>query len=535
MMLFAIAAGLTASDAKTINCASCSQDDFETAYYRDSAPGDTIVLPAGVATWGKSSRFNAGVIYIITNVIVKGQGDSTVITLDDTGKTYNLGVIALWSAATFKSMKFIGSSAAPVTAFQIEAYGAFTGGFRLTDITYEGGKSDGYFAYIGGGVKNGVIDNCRVTAGVDYTELIFSRGTSNAWQSPNTMGGADNIFVEDCTFGDHGYICDANANARMVIRYNTINGPSKIDGHGLASNNPARGVRNMEVYGNTWTKTGAGNWANIELRGGTGMVFNNSCVTGWAFLKDYAYDAEPHGWPNFGFGGTSVAGNPTVITTNAPHNYKTGWPIWVQAPYGDSGGTIYNTYTITVTSPNTFSIPFDSIVGGNIDFATAYKTPNDYPIKDQIGNGMDGAPREPVYWFGNTKAGAAWPRNLTIVCASANKFYQAQTGNPAATFTERDVIRANRDFFADSGFDTDTGVSTGTAAQMRAMTPSISGYGFWVTDEGEWNSKHPGPDGRLYTWTGTAWVLKYTPFPYPHPLAATPPAAPGGLKAVRIK
>ncbi len=43
-------------------------------------------------------------------------------------------------------------------------------------------------------------------------------------------------------------------------------------GHGLASNSPARGVRNMEIYGNTWTATGAGNWANLELRGGSVMV-----------------------------------------------------------------------------------------------------------------------------------------------------------------------------------------------------------------------------------------------------------------------
>ena len=88
VLLFAAGLWVTATQGKTIVCPTCSQSDFEAAYYTQSAPGDTIVLPAGSATWGNSSRGNQGVIYIITNVTVVGQGDSTVITLDDSGKTY---------------------------------------------------------------------------------------------------------------------------------------------------------------------------------------------------------------------------------------------------------------------------------------------------------------------------------------------------------------------------------------------------------------------------------------------------------------
>jgi hypothetical protein len=522
LVLLLLAALSSQALAKTILCPSCSQDDFENAYYVQSVPGDTIVLPAGTATWGNSSRGNAGAIYLITAVTVQGQGDSTVITMDDSGKTYAQGVIALWAQVTFKDLKIIGASAGhPVTVFNIASYynpttkSQMVGGFRLTNITYEA-HSDGYFAIIQPWVDYGIIDNCRLSSDLSYTELIFMRGRTDAWQIPNSLGKSGNIFIEDCTFNNTGYVCDANANGRMVVRFNTMNGTNKVDAHGLASNSPARSFRNIEVYHNNWTKTGAGNWANIEIRGGTSIIFKNTSVTGWNLLHEYAYDAEPHGWPNFGFAATSVPGpgpTTTTVTTSSPHGYKTSWPVWMQAP----GGAIYGTYPITVTSPTTFTFSKTTFTNLILDFVTAYKTPYDYPIRDQIGAGKDGGPREPAYVFRNTQGASPWPRTLGTVCPSSIAFYRAQTNNPTASFTERDVVKSNRDFFADAGFDSATGVASGTAAQMRALSPTVPGFGFWVTDEGEWNSKVPGPDGRLYTWSGSAWSLYYTPFTYPHP------------------
>jgi hypothetical protein len=532
--LFALLFFCSASaGAATINCPTCSQDDFEKAYYQQSRPGDTIVLPKGTAVWGNSNRNNNGVIYIITDVTVVGQGDETVITLDDSGPTYVKGVIALWAKATFKHFKIIGSSRNPVTAFHVAAY-TTNSGFRISDITYEGGTSDAYFAYFTEGVISGLIDHCRITGNTPQAELIMGRGPGNAWQTNNTLGTADNVFIEDCTFNNFGYVCDANSNGRFVVRYCTINGTNKIDSHGLASNSPARSVRNVEVYGNSWTKIGAGNWTNVELRGGTGMVFGNDSKAGWMMLTEYAYNASPKPWANFGIGATITHGNPTTVTTNGPHGYKTGWPVWVQAPLG----VVYGFYNITVTGPNTFTIPRETEKDEVADFATTYKTPFDYPIKDQIGVGKDPITggSEPVYLWGNSQNGGSWARSFWKPSAEAIDFYRAQMGDPAATFVEKDVIRANRDFFASSGFDGETGVSVGTTAEMNAMRPSVVGYGFWVTDQGSWKAGSPGTSGRLYTWNGNAWGLKYTPYTYPHPLTVGAPAvpavptAPKGLK-----
>jgi hypothetical protein len=62
-------------------------------------------------------------------------------------------------------------------------------------------------------------------------------------------------------------------------------------------------------------------------------------------------------------------------------------------------------------------------------------------------------------------------------------------------------------------------VTTGTKAQMLAASATQRGMGWWVTDEGEWNSTNGAtPDGQLYVWDGTTWQFKYRPFTYPHPL-----------------
>jgi len=150
-----------------------------------------------------------------------------------------------------------------------------------------------------------------------------------------------------------------------------------------------------------------------------------------------------------------------------------------------------------------------------------YQTPVNYPIRDQVGVGRDPitAASEPAYLWNNVAADGVWRRTLKSPAAAAIDLYRVQTGNPAATFTERDIIRANRDFYAESGFDTETGVATGTKAQMLATTPSVKGFGWWVTDEGEWNSTNGSqPDGQLYVWNGTGWVFNYRPYTYPHPL-----------------
>lgn len=556
-----------------ITCPTCSQSDFENAYYNLSAPGDTIVLPAGTATWGAAARPNEGVIFIITNVTVVGQGDSTVITLDDTGKTYAGGVIACWAAATFKHFKIVGSDVAPVTAFSVSAF-AFTTGFRISDITYDGRNGGAYFAYIATGVIGGLIDNCRLSADNLQSELIVGRGPTNSWQVASTVGTADNIFIEDCTFSTAGYTCDANSNAHFVVRHNTIAGNNKIDGHGMDSNSPPRSVRNMEVYDNVFTKaTGPGSYQDIELRGGTGMVFNNSSVQGWLLLTTYGDQAmwanynylvqTPYNYPLFDQIGTGqdITINATAITAGQCVRINlVGTTDFTAIGAPDNNfGTLFNatgpgtgTGNVT-TSPATAPMyVFKNTQGGspwprttwliqNIDITTD-GTPasigaidikiNPLSVTVNKGNAFAITGDNTRYVLSETKFQTALdlndlipplvvaiPASSVAIHAGANPMYQYQLVNPSVTFDEKDIIRSNRDFYSDAGFDTNTGVSVGTKASMNAYTPSFTGYGWWVTDEGSWNTTLPAnTSGVLYRWSGSAWVLFYTPYTYPHPL-----------------
>ena len=530
---------LPRAEAAIINCPTCSQDDFEHAYYVLSNPGDTIVLPAGAATWGNSSRGNAGVIYIITNVNVVGQGDSTVITLDDTGRTYAQGVIACWAAATFSHFKIVGSNVNPVTAFYVSGYNNpttginFTGGFRLTDITYVGGTSDAYFAYTNDNVLSGVIDHCRLTGNTGSAELIFGRGPTDAWQTNSTLGGANNIFIEDCTFNNTGYVCDANSNARYVVRFNTINGSNKVDGHGVSTNSPARSVRHMEVYGNHFTFAPAATTA-LEIRGGTGMFFDNisdntnGAGGAWFYLTDYGALGL---FSNFAFvfqvptsfypiaDQIGVGKDPKVAASEPAYvwnNKKNGaaWTRTFEFVSDFTCSTDATGYPIGATSITLQSIPSAMYPGNGVAFAGDN---NRYFVQNILT--ASGSPV--TLQLAAPGLLQAIPAAATTVSMGPTASYQKRSGNPFAVMNDAVVIQSNRDFFADAGFDTNTGVSRGTKAAMLAFTPSVVGYGWWVTDEASWNTTLPAnTSGQLYTWNGSTWALKYTPYIYPHPLVS---------------
>jgi len=508
-----------------------SQADVAAAI-ADSSPGNIVNIPAGTFTWGTGGTS----VYVNDAITLAGAGPgATIINLDPTAPTGTTGTIVITAAAVVKGFTLNAPAFSGVVAFSIGS----TSGWRITNLTYTPGTTaqiaagngdTAYFCFIS--QSYGLIDSCNITGGGGSDELIFATGPLNSWQTPDSLGGANNVYVEDCTFNGPGYVCDANANARLVVRFCTITGQMKIDAHGFASNTP-RGVREIEVYDNAWTYNQVGAFAEIELRGGTGMVFNNTSVLAasgyaWYFLTDYGYQGE---WPNFGvnISGATV-GSSTIITTATPHGYQSGWnPIYVSV--SNSTPTILGNYQVTIMGPNAFTLtPAVSVTGaGTSGSTTAYQTLYNYPITDQIGVGED--PKvggsDPLYSWNNLQNGTPWPRATKTPDSGAETLYQSQVGNPAASFAETDVIATDRDVFMDltvtGTFNGSTGIGTGTTAQMSAITTAKTGVGFWVTDQGTWNNKAGGTNGQLYVWSGSGWVLKYTPYTYPNPLRAPVP------------
>lgn len=426
-----------------------SQYSVNTAIY-DANPGDTVVVPPGTFTWSGVSVNKA--------VTLRGAGpQSTTINISGSAPTWSGGgAIEVSAPAIVADLTMTQPGTGPTTAIRATN----VNGWRITNVTYNSAAVCAYFLYVNG--VYGLVDNCTINGGSGSDEWIFTRGPSDSWQTASSMGAADAVYVEDCTFNNQGYP-DFNANARGVIRFCTINATVntiKLDAHGYATNTPARSCRHVEFYHNHWLQSNGSN--AMELRGGTGMIFNNTCDTspGAFYLLDYTYKTNQ---TNLG----------------------------------------------------------------------RYATPNDYPLIDQIGVGQDPktAGSEPAYVWGNRKQASVWVRTLSDVAPEAIVAY-------GSTFAENDIIRANRDFFAEAGVDTDgTGLSIGTKAQMLAMTPGVTGYGFWVTDEGSWNTSSGVPSGRLYTWTGAAWIQKYEPYTYPHPLRGASQARASRMKrlARRLK
>jgi hypothetical protein len=432
----------------TIYTTNGSQSDVAAAIVNASG-GDTVSIPAGSFTWGASGSS----VSVNKAITLAGAGpSSTTINIASTGPTWGSGVINISaSGAVVSGFTITQPNTGNTTAFTAGT----SNGWRITNITYNSAATVGYFCYAG---SYGLIDSCTLNAGGGSDELIFSRGPSDSWQTPSSMGTANAVYVEDCTFNNPGYVCDFNSNSRGVVRFCKITGQMKVDGHGVASNSPPRSVRHMEVYNNQWTAA-AGYWTAMELRGGTGKVFDNVCVN-------------------------AINGNVPALILNE-YGCNGQWP---------SLGSVYQT-------PKNY--PIADQVG--------------------VGQDPKAAGSEPYYIWDNSLGGNDWTViGGSGVATGAIALYQSQTGNPLATFQIlTDIIVADRDYFkqtAGSTFSGSSGVGRGTTAQMNAITPSKKGVGFWVTDQANWRSGYNGTSGQLYTWNGAAWVLNYTPYTYPHPL-----------------
>ncbi|MCK5018822.1 MAG: hypothetical protein KAS32_17300, partial [Candidatus Peribacteraceae bacterium] len=262
-----------------LEACTCNQSDVQAAI--DNATDfQTVLIPAGNATWGDSASY----LSVDKQITLQGNGSNTVINISNSAGSWSSGTIRISDRATVKDFTIqTNSTGNSGTVFSVNA-----DWFRISSITYDQLTSsvNGYFLFSN---KYGLVDNCNITGGSGTSELIFARGPTDSWQTLSSIGGSNNLFIEDTTFNGVGYVCDFNSNSRGVIRENDITGPMKIDAHGKCSNTPSRGVRHMEIYENTWSYNN--NAVKIEFRGGTGMIFNNhreySLGTGLQ-LKEYS-------------------------------------------------------------------------------------------------------------------------------------------------------------------------------------------------------------------------------------------------------
>jgi hypothetical protein len=438
--------------ADTHTVTTCSSTNISAAI-TDANAGDDVYLDCSTGTIASPVTVNKSITLHGRTADYKGGSSATVLTMTSTLTISLSGTVSV----VVKDLKLTGT----VSGGFFLINGTMDG-YRVTNVWFETGQ----YAISTTGYQLGVFDNCRFTSIGSYAAVQFhvqEGNTSGAFARASSLGTRNALFIEDSIIlgsvagiewimsqGGQGY----------VFRYNDITNYT-LDVHGYCSGSPVAGTREFEIYKNTWRATVNYNESATRIRGGTGMVHNNTYVSN---------------------GNTIAVGD-----------------MWLQEIYQPS---MCSWSTCCATNPTT-----------------------GYCVH-AVGRGQNDT-LQPLYWWRNLKDGSnsavgLWPTTSGCSVSPGNGLAMA------------DYIKANRDYYDGStatGNPQTVGVRTGTKATMQALG-CTAGVGFWVTDEGYWDSKTPHTAaGVLYKCTATnTWTLSYVPYTYPHPLRSGL-ASPTGVSA----
>lgn len=300
---------IPASYASTINAGSCSQAHVQVAITAAST-GDTVLIPSGNCTWTSA-------VSLSKSIILMGNGaDKTIITFNSSGQAMSLGTGA-WRITGIGFI--IGANAERVLS------GNRINGWRIDHCT---------FTYSGAPIiKNsleitgyqdqsnqrgfGIFDNNTVTN--VRVPLIYGGMcdyTNPEWVNSLGLGTADALFIEDNkiinTIGPNWNTQpDANCGSRVVFRYNTIDSFNSAM-HSVQGDH--RAARMWEFYGNTYTANAHATWVVAHLRGGTGVMYNNTISNGFSnlvFALDNVRSCEARGTVGICGGSSTYDGNRT--------------------------------------------------------------------------------------------------------------------------------------------------------------------------------------------------------------------------------
>ncbi len=319
---------ITIGTSNVITAASPSYSDVAAAIAAASA-GDTVIVPAGSATW--SSHL---VITKPISLIGAGQGQ-TNITSSYAGSG-GTGSADNWL------ISYVPSSPANDGAFRLSGFsincanlcGAL--GLFNTSVAYPQTKvridhmttTNARNSCIVYGPIYGVMDNCNLSqsAGVFFNFLFYSLDT--IWTNHTfKLGTPNNFYVEDCILNcglSDGGCTNGGFGQRYVIRHSTINAQGHLmscwDAHGNMGPGNGWSTQGIELYENT---INAGNFMVIvfDHRGGRAAVWGNSLYNtvsaGYQIREEY-YDS----------------GNPPAVAPDGQPQYPSGSYYWLNRKNG---------------------------------------------------------------------------------------------------------------------------------------------------------------------------------------------------------
>jgi hypothetical protein len=252
---------------------STSFEDVQAAV--DSAEsGDIVRIPRGSSTWTSELTIPDD-----KKITLRGEGrDNTIIISNMPNPVINMN-------RSGSRITNIGFELQNTDGRCIAARGI---GWRVDHCEFfntrpDGSAIEGVYAY-----GNSESDGPPIGL-VDHNEFYDSRVVvlgsfhllaNTIWHEPLGLGTNNAVFVEDNEFTrTHGNVMDANYGGRYVFRYNVVN-DAYIEAHSVQGNN--RSARSWEIYNNTINQVNISMWAPFFLRGGTGVVFNNTITGNWS-------------------------------------------------------------------------------------------------------------------------------------------------------------------------------------------------------------------------------------------------------------
>jgi hypothetical protein len=335
--------------------------------------------------------------------------------------------------------------------------------------------------------------------------------------------------------------------------------PGTSDGVITAANANNNGQLRGVIYGNTfdrcdiWVRA----FSNNDPRESNNTAFNqlafgtedNLYIENNTIKWSSSYAAANPGWTETGQGSRTVFRFNTYTFSNLS-TYQEIWDIhgfqnWNgSVNSGQTGTMISERYDNTFTGGNQFrwidhrggwGMFFDNTWTGSNPSVQLYgmSTPGSCPSQINPAPTTYNPLVNNTYFFNNFENGTLIGASML---ASGDPTGCTVTENNSASVGSLGATSQGGWWNEQTSFNGTVGVGRGTKASMPSTC--TTGVGFWVTDEGSWNTNlAANTSGRFYKCTATnTWTLYYTPLTYPHPLRtgsqAAAPSPPTNLAAV---
>ena len=300
--------------AATINARSPSLADVKAAV-ASAANGDTVIVPAGTASWTSTLVISKPITLIGQTTVsyTNETADDRTIILDDVSRSISPPAPIIHAIVTsgdmaveptapllqIKGFTFRGSpntpKGAPNGAIMLSGT---CPAVRISNCHFDGLHQRSVFTY---GWIYGVMDNCLHT----FTQRVLlgtmGMGSYNghqygdgSWMEDAHWGSYKFFFVENNVVHNvvkSGGNMDAKRGARYVLRYSKFYDCSVVQTHGTEGDRD-RGCRAIEFYKNTCTRSTGGPGSPGGLRSGNILFHDNQykgVALGKAFLSLVAY------------------------------------------------------------------------------------------------------------------------------------------------------------------------------------------------------------------------------------------------------